>query len=232
MEICVDFDGTCTTHMFPEVGEEIGAVPVLKKLVAAGHRLILFTMRSEMDGISPVTNDMQDGGLNAAVNWFKKHDIPLYGIQTNPTQKQWTSSPKAYGQLFIDDAALGCPLIYPENGDRPYVDWKTVEDMLQGQGILPYESPILIGDFQEIFNDVTEEVMNGERVINITEEVKGDGIYILKFNVDAKDYGYHHEGDFKINTETKSVRCLLPEVIEGCGIEEGVERRVKELLGY
>ena len=35
MEICVDFDGTCVTHEFPKVGKDIGAVPVLKKLVDA-----------------------------------------------------------------------------------------------------------------------------------------------------------------------------------------------------
>jgi len=33
MEICIDFDGTCVTHEFPKVGKDIGAVPVLKKLV-------------------------------------------------------------------------------------------------------------------------------------------------------------------------------------------------------
>ena len=45
MVIAVDFDGTCVTHDYPAVGKEIGAVPVLKALVQAGHKLILFTMR-------------------------------------------------------------------------------------------------------------------------------------------------------------------------------------------
>jgi hypothetical protein len=31
--IAVDFDGTCVTHEYPRVGQDIGAVPVLKKLV-------------------------------------------------------------------------------------------------------------------------------------------------------------------------------------------------------
>lgn len=135
MDICVDFDGTCTTHAYPLIGEDIGAVPVLKKLVKRGHRLILFTMRSEMKGISPVTGVMQDGGLQDAVNWFKKHEIPLFGIQTHPTQKLWTSSPKAYGQMIIDDVALGTPLII-EQGERPYVDWVAVEKLLEGQGLI------------------------------------------------------------------------------------------------
>lgn len=45
MNILIDFDGTCVTHNHPTIGEEIGAVPVLKALVAKGHNLILFTMR-------------------------------------------------------------------------------------------------------------------------------------------------------------------------------------------
>ena len=124
--ICIDFDGTCVTHDYPRIGKEIGAVPVLKELVDKGHKLILFTMRSKvLDG-----NPLED-----AVDWFAKHSIPLYGIQSNPTQKFWTTSPKAYGELYIDDAALGCPLVYPEEG-RPYADWDSIRKMLIDRGIL------------------------------------------------------------------------------------------------
>lgn len=126
MEICIDFDGTCVTHEFPEIGEDIGAVPVLQALVARGHSLILFTMRS--------TRRDRDY-LGEAVNWFKEKGIPLYGINKNPTQEKWTSSPKAYGQLYIDDAALGIPLIYP-GVKRPYVDWKKVRTELELLGEL------------------------------------------------------------------------------------------------
>lgn len=55
MDICIDFDGTCVMHEFPEVGQDIGAVPVLKKLVEAGHNLILFTMRSDV--VQPKSDD-------------------------------------------------------------------------------------------------------------------------------------------------------------------------------
>lgn len=131
MDIIIDFDGTCVTHEYPKVGKDIGAVPVLKELVGKGHRLILFTMRSDRG----VEMGMFKSGLTDAVNWFKKNDIPLYGIQTNPEQSSWTDSPKAYGQLHIDDAALGCPLIYPQKG-RPYVDWEKVRALLVDRGIL------------------------------------------------------------------------------------------------
>ena len=85
-------------------------------------------------GDSNIT-DTTGNFLTDAVNWFRYHDIPLYGIQTNPTQKLWTTSPKAYGELYIDDAALGCPLIN-EEGHIPYVDWVKVKEMLVEMGLI------------------------------------------------------------------------------------------------
>ena len=140
MEICIDFDGTCVTHEFPKVGKDIGAIPVLNKIADAGHNLILFTMRSDIDEVT--SNDYgihkQAGEyLTDAVNWFIDNHIPLHGVNVNPTQHTWTKSPKAYGQLYIDDAALGCPLLYnPEISDRPFVDWVKVEEMLKSIGVL------------------------------------------------------------------------------------------------
>lgn len=132
MIIAVDFDGTCVTHEFPKIGRDIGAVPVLRKLVDNGHKLILFTMRSNV--VNPESENpdihLESGNyLDDAINWFKDNGIRLWGIQTNPTQSSWTSSPKAYAQLYIDDAALGCPLIQVGN-ERPFVDWDAVEKLL------------------------------------------------------------------------------------------------------
>ena len=124
MIIGVDFDGTVVTHEYPEVGKDVGAVPVLKKLVDNGNQLILFTMR-----------DSKNGTLQDAVDWFKKNGIELYGVNTNPTQS-WTDSPKAYCHLYIDDAALGIPTVENPDG-RPYVDWARVEELLKEKGILP-----------------------------------------------------------------------------------------------
>ncbi len=121
MEILIDFDGTVVTHEYPKIGKDIGAIPILKRLVSSGHKLILFTMRSNKE-------------LDEAVNWFKKNNIPLYGVQVNPTQHKWTDSPKAYGQLLIDDIALGAPLTYYYKGvqisERPFVNWKMIEKLL------------------------------------------------------------------------------------------------------
>ena len=122
MIIAVDFDGTCVSHEYPNEGKDIGALPVLRELLVNGHELILFTMRS---GI----------GLDSAVQWFLRNDIRLYGVQYNPTQTSWTCSNKCYAQLYIDDAALGCPLVYPEE-ERPFVDWIKVRKMLKEKKLI------------------------------------------------------------------------------------------------
>jgi len=117
--ICIDFDGTVVDHQFPKVGHSAyEVVPWLQKIVKAGGKLILFTMRSDQGEGQEYLQD--------AIKWFKENSIPLYGIQINPTQERWTSSPKAYGHMYIDDAAIGCPLIQPFGYERPCVDWSQV----------------------------------------------------------------------------------------------------------
>lgn len=115
----IDFDGTVVTHEYPKVGTELPhVVTVLKALVHRGDRLILWTMRS-------------GDTLEEAKDWFKEREIPLYGIQRNPDQDRWTESPKAYCHVYIDDAALGCPLVTPKKKKgRPYVDWEVVAELL------------------------------------------------------------------------------------------------------
>lgn len=140
MIIAVDFDGTCVTHEFPEVGKDIGAVPVLQALVKNEHKLILWTMRSnngELDLIVPDGIEKTNGNfLDDAVRWFSDNQIELWGIQSNPEQSGWTTSPKAYAQLYIDDAALGCPLTYPLDCKRPHADWGKIRELLIEKEIL------------------------------------------------------------------------------------------------
>lgn len=127
MEILIDFDSTVVVHKYPETGPDIkGAVDVLKELIDNGHKLILFTMRSD-----------RDNSLKEAVSWFRERGVKLYGIQTNPTQKSWTNSPKAYGHLIIDDTCLGIPLKYnPAISDRSFIDWQGVRELLLQRGII------------------------------------------------------------------------------------------------
>ncbi len=113
MYICVDFDGTVVTHEYPEVGNPIpGAIEWLKAWRQRDAQIILWTMRS-------------GDKLKDAVDYFEKNRVNLYGVNKNPDQLSWTDSPKAYGQVYVDDAAFGCPLIQPAEG-RPFVDWSVV----------------------------------------------------------------------------------------------------------
>lgn len=140
MTIAIDFDGTCVTHEYPNIGKEIGAAPVLRAITDNGHNLILNTMRSGKT-------------LSDAQQWFAENNIPLYGINENPTQKNWTQSSKTFANLYIDDAGLGIPLI--RSIDRPYVDWRQVTISLADKGCLFKEDvarviPLIMADQENL----------------------------------------------------------------------------------
>lgn len=113
--IAIDFDGTIVDHRYPDIGAAVpGAISYLKQFQEAGAKLILWTMRSGQT-------------LHEAIAYCKGNGVEFWGINENPDQKEWTESPKAYAQIYIDDAAFGCPLREnPRAGGRPYVDWDIV----------------------------------------------------------------------------------------------------------
>lgn len=118
MDIAIDFDGTIVEHQYPEIGApNPGAIEVIKGMQERGNRIILFTMRSGTY-------------LKAAVQYCEDNGIKLYGVNRNPDQDQWTTSPKAYAQLYIDDAALGCPLRPSSHSNRMVVDWTKIAALL------------------------------------------------------------------------------------------------------
>lgn len=121
--IAIDFDGTVVTHAYPELGEDAGAVPVLKELTDNGCRLILYTMR-------------HGKLLDDAVEWFRARGIPLYAVNENPKQARWTSSPKIHADLYIDDSNLGCPIRFIDGVKRPVADWVRIREQLVNEGFL------------------------------------------------------------------------------------------------
>lgn len=158
--IGIDFDGTCLTHTYPKLGKDIGAVPVLKRLVAEGHKLMLWTMRSH---VKVQNGDAVIDTLAEALKWFEDNGIELWGVNENPEQKatKWSTSTKQYADYYIDDAAIGCPLIqeymtmpvfhglettdYNINSKqipigRPFVNWAAIEAGMEIQGILTEKS--------------------------------------------------------------------------------------------
>lgn len=118
--IALDFDGTCVSNRYPNVGDDAPkCVETLKKWIEKYDvGIILYTMRC-------------DKQLDDAIAWFKKHDIDLYGVQKDPNQESWTSSPKCNALLCIDDRNVGCPLKTDADGFGLVVDWEKVSNLVE-----------------------------------------------------------------------------------------------------
>lgn len=102
--IAVDFDGTCVTHNYPDIGKPIpNALKVLKRLQQQGHKLILWTCRDSQELRDAIAYCKQGGLTFDAVN----ANIP--GIGINP-------KPKIYADLYIDDRGYGT-----------VIDWDAIE---------------------------------------------------------------------------------------------------------
>jgi len=95
--IAVDFDGTIVTDAYPKIGKPIlFAFDTLKKLQSEGHRLILWTYRSEEK-------------LEEAVLFCKKNGIDFYAVNKNFPEENYDEkdSRKIHADLFIDDRNIG-----------------------------------------------------------------------------------------------------------------------------
>lgn len=113
MPICVDFDGTIVFDRYPSIGEAVpGAIETLKKWNEMGAGIVLSTMRCGQH-------------LESAVQFINSQGLELYGVQEDPTQKDWTSSPKCNGIFCVDDRNIGCPII--SIGEDRVVDWETID---------------------------------------------------------------------------------------------------------
>ena len=125
MYICVDFDGTLADDHYPHIGTEVPcAIDTLRSLMHNdGYKIILWTCR---------TGDF----LDAAVSWCKNRRLDLYGVNYNPYQESWSEqagvlpSPKVFATHYIDDRALGCPLIQLPNFRKPCVDWRKIRELM------------------------------------------------------------------------------------------------------
>ena len=116
LTIAVDFDGTIVKHEYPNIGELVpGAIDALILFKLMGLKIVLNTMRGDKE-------------LAEAVQFLKENGITLDGVNRADNQS-WTTSPKVYAQFYIDDAAIGTPLIHGLHA-RPYVNWEEVTEIL------------------------------------------------------------------------------------------------------
>ena len=125
MYVAIDFDGTITEHAYPYIGTPaLHAIRWMRRFRELGADLILYTMRSGKE-------------LQNAVDYCSDNGVEFYAVNDNPSQVGWTGSRKIYAHVYVDDAALGCPLSVPRKDARPVADWLVigplVEAMLKGE---------------------------------------------------------------------------------------------------
>jgi hydroxymethylpyrimidine pyrophosphatase-like HAD family hydrolase len=95
--IAVDFDGTIVADAYPKIGKPmLFAFDTLKKLQSEGHRLILWTYRSEEK-------------FEEAILFCKKNGIEFYAVNKNFPEENYDEkdSRKIHADLFIDDRNIG-----------------------------------------------------------------------------------------------------------------------------
>ena len=126
----VDFDNTCALEDFPGVGPDVPyAAETLKKLQEQGHKIILWTCR---------TNNQ----LKLAEKWFEDHGIRLdaindfvYNERNLELIRDFGCPRKVIGDFNIDDKNLGSPLMKitnPENGkEYVVVDWQKIQKEIE-----------------------------------------------------------------------------------------------------
>lgn len=118
MIFAIDFDGTLSKFKYPDIGEPVpNAIETCLTLQAEGHKLILYTMRDGKE-------------LQEAVDWCAERSLKFWGVNKNPAQHNWTTSPKIDADLYIDDKAYGVPLFLLD-GEKPIVDWSRVLDYVK-----------------------------------------------------------------------------------------------------
>lgn len=126
MRIAVDFDGTiCKWASFPNIGEPVPmALDTIRQLIDKGHEVFIWTVRSE------------GFGLEEVVLFYISHGLKVAGFNKNPDQLCYSTSPKLDCDLYIDDKALGCPLMKDHETGRGYVDWISVSANLRVRDII------------------------------------------------------------------------------------------------
>lgn len=145
MNIACDFDGTIVVHRFPAIGKEVpGAISTLKTLQDSGHKIFLWTMRGYHSDYKRCLED--------AVGWCES--LGLFFDAINRTTSGFgTSSPKQHANIYIDDAALGCPLCVYD--DSLVVDWGVVASELFRMKLITSEQYDKI--YEDIIRSYTEQ---------------------------------------------------------------------------
>lgn len=117
--VAVDFDGTIVEHAFPEIGPlKSGAKKVLKMLHKKGGKIAIWTCR---DGKH----------LDEMKTFLEAEGIPFDAINENVPGVDFTTSPKIYADVYIDNRAIGGLLSWPDI-------WSTLQIEMLRRGMDPW----------------------------------------------------------------------------------------------
>lgn len=98
MVISVDFDGTVVEHRYPTIGEELPhATETLRKLMADGHKLVLWTVR-------------EGKLLDEAVEWCRERGVEFAAINETlrgDSNERSNNTRKIDADIYIDDCNIG-----------------------------------------------------------------------------------------------------------------------------
>ena len=95
--LAVDFDGTIVEDAYPKIGKpKLFAFETLKRLQDDGHRIILWTYRSDIR-------------LQEAVQFCEAKGFTFYAVNKSFPEEHfnYTRSRKIHADLFIDDRNIG-----------------------------------------------------------------------------------------------------------------------------
>ncbi len=174
MYIGIEFDGVCVRNEKSAIKQDvIGAAHVLRVLLKAGNKLILYTTRSGLD-------------LGPAINWFENKKIELFGVNHNPEQKNYDNTSKVFCHLYIDAAGLGIPLIH--EGTKPYVNWSKVTSMLSDRDILTKHEAT---EIEKLIAKELEEERRKTKATFLPIDIIDNLAYYEGFSVDDTDYALY-----------------------------------------
>ena len=124
--LAIDFDGTIVDDAYPKIGKpKLFAFETLKRLQKDGHRLILWTYRSDI-------------ALEEAVEFCKQNGLEFYAVNKSFPEEQfnYSKSRKIHADLFIDDRNIG-----------GFLGWGEIYQMLTNPKYHPNNMPKKKGFF-------------------------------------------------------------------------------------
>jgi hypothetical protein len=111
----IDWDGTVVkNNQFPKVGEpKPNAINVMKRMLAEGHRIIIWTCRGGMEQEEKIRKKLNEHGI---------FDF-MINDEFQDSRDFWTgsTSPKVFADVYIDDRGIHT---------QGEIDWYEVEEIL------------------------------------------------------------------------------------------------------